>query len=445
MKSIASIGTVRRMVFFLACLSLLLPVAAGASGNVEKKDRLVVLSHKVHQTSANGTQPEADVTRDFIARNGLQDIEWRTFGTEEIKEKLFREASLPDSSVDVGFITNFWSSPVITNLFVPLDDYLKKAPIEDFQDIPASTQSIFKFGGKQYGIPVRVASLMVHANVAYFKERGVPFPPKTLEELYAAARKLTFTKPDGEKVFGLVLFGTPQVIGESLIGFARAWPNADYVSPDYQVRCNERPVVTVVEKVKGLLDEGVLPPDILSLSINDGIALFQNGRAAMFYGASAYYGPFNDPKVSKVAGNARVFAVPPSVDSPAGMEIADGVVNVWAMVIPRGAASKDLSWDFIRHLSGKAQSLQMALNGNGPTRQSLYDDPQYSQAVSPAVAEVIKRIIRVGRGAWPGFDNVTQAQELVGREIHLALLGKKTAQQAMDDAAVELKKLVPKQ
>ena len=323
---------------------------------------------------------------------------------------------------------------------------MQKAPYDDPQDIPASTMNIFKFGGKQYGIPMRVASLTMHANVEYFKERGVPFPPKTIEELYDAARKLTFTKPDGEKVYGLVRLldapghrrvsrGLRQGLAERRTTYPRITRSAATRSPSSRSskRCGTSGRKGPCRRISS--PSASTTPSPIS----------RNGRAAMIFGASAYYGPFNDPKVSKVAGKAKVFAMPPSKDSPAQMKTADGVVNVWSMVIPKGAADKNLSWDFVRTLSGKQQSLQMALNGNGP-------DPP-----------VPVRRPEIRRGPLPGSDRghqerhrhrprrlarLRQRHSGPGNrgpgEIHLALLGKKSPQQAMDDAAKELKNLVPK-
>lgn len=435
---------INRVILMTVLLMIFCIYAVSASGSSEaKKDTLVVLSHQVHANCATGTSPENDITKEFMDRNSLNQIEWRTYGTAELAEKLFREASLRNTPVDIGYLLNSSSSPVITSLFEPLDGYMKKTPIEEFGDFSKGMLDPFTFDNELYATPVRVAVSLMHANVAIFEERGVPYPPKNIEEIFDAAKKLTYTKPNGEKVYGMVIFGLPSVVGDPVLAFARAWPNVDFVSSDYQVMINDKPIVQIIDRFKDLIDSGVMPQETTSIGINDMISYFQSGRAAMCWGASGYNAVFNDPKISKVAGNVKSFAVPASIDSPKSVSVADGVCNIWAMVIPRGAQNKELSWDFIRHLSTKKSVLQMALNGNGPARLSTYDEPDFIKS-DPELAAAIKQVLNTGRPAWPGFENTSQAQEALGREIHLALLGRKSAQQAMDDAKKEIEELVPK-
>ncbi len=58
-------------------------------------------------------------------------VEWTTFDTGPLQERLFREAALGETTVDVGFILNTQAVPRTAELFEPLDAYLASDPIED--------------------------------------------------------------------------------------------------------------------------------------------------------------------------------------------------------------------------------------------------------------------------------------------------------------------------
>ena len=63
-----------------------------------------VFTHRVMQTVATGAQG-GDITKDWAAKNGVS-VQWTTFDTGPLQERLFREASLGETSVDIGFVVN---------------------------------------------------------------------------------------------------------------------------------------------------------------------------------------------------------------------------------------------------------------------------------------------------------------------------------------------------
>ena len=419
---------------------LVLVVSFSIVVNAEQKDKLIVIGHKVHQQVAEGTDPSINMFKDFMEENNLSEIEWITYDTAKLHEKLFRESSLSETNVDVGYCVNFYSGPKIVNLFEPLNKLMKDSPIEKFNDFPLGMVNALTFDNKLYGIPIRSAISALHINKAIFEERGVKIP-QTIEELFEAARKLTYTKDNGQKVYGLVIFGEVETICDPVLGFARAWPNVDYITSEYKVTTDKEPIVKAIKNLADLYKEGVLPPETLSLTINDSISYFKSGRAAMTFGASGYYKSFNDPIISSIAGNAEIYPLPASKDAPDTMEIADGLVNFWSMVIPHGVKDKQLSWKFIKYVSSEEFQLKMAMNGNEPTRLSLYDTPEYIE--NTPYAEVVKKILGCGRVPWPAFPGVEKAMNVFGNEVQMAILGKKSPEQAMKDATKKIEEIIP--
>ena len=64
------------------------------------------------------------------------EINWVTLGdTNAVAERLLRELSLAETTIDLGHLVNGRAIPRTLALFEPLDGYQQAEPIEDFADI----------------------------------------------------------------------------------------------------------------------------------------------------------------------------------------------------------------------------------------------------------------------------------------------------------------------
>jgi len=81
-------------------------------------------------------------------------------------------------------------------VIAPLDDLLK-AIGADTSDIIPSSLAWTQYNGKQYGLPFGQDTYALYYDVDAFKEAGIAGPPKTMDELWDDAAKLTKTNADG--------------------------------------------------------------------------------------------------------------------------------------------------------------------------------------------------------------------------------------------------------
>lgn len=416
----------------------LLGFAAGAraSAQAPKPEKLSIMSHAVHRAVV--TAPTGgDSAGEWSRASGVK-LEWLTFGVPEVHDRLYREASLAQGSVDLGLVANRYIGPRIATMFEPLDDYLAKAPIEDFADIAPGMVETMVYGGKRYGIPFRHATSGLHYNKALFAERGVDGPPRTMEELIVLAEKLTYVRADGTQVHGLVLDGTSPA---QIVDIARAW-DGDMLGLDYSVKATEPAMVRTVALLRDFYAKGVLPKIWLKFQTEDTTNFMVQGRAAMAitpFGRNPF---FNDPQRSKFAGQFAVTAVPSSAELAARYPVAPAKTEFWAFVIPKNTRHKELAWDLVRHFSSRENTVRAAMNGNGPCRASAYADPRYRAALPYADAE--GAVLRVARPPLPGWDNAARAEDMFKEELELALLGSKTPQAAMESVARRLAPMLPK-
>ena len=185
-----------RNLFVVGASAGLLVVATAES----RSEELTVVGHAVHRTSVTG-RAGGDIAGEW-AKNSGATVNWLTFNVQAVHERLYREANLNSTSVDVGFVANRYFQPQFQNMFEPLDDYLKSMPIENFEEIPKSMLDGLTYGGKLYGIPYRHATTGLHINTEIMKSVGITGLPKTFEEVVEYARKMTSPDPMGERFMG---------------------------------------------------------------------------------------------------------------------------------------------------------------------------------------------------------------------------------------------------
>jgi multiple sugar transport system substrate-binding protein len=385
-------------------------------------------------TTGNG----GDVVADFEAETGIK-VEWLILPWQDVTARLFREASLSSTEI-FGVVNNGEIAPKMAGIFEPVNDYMNANPIEDFEkDFYKGMVVSSTFDGKIYGIPFRNAVSGLHYNELFYKENGLGGPPKTVEELIDNCLKTTYTRSDGTKVYGYSMPGAKSV--NNVLFWSRGW-DGDVINSDYKVVCNEPPMVKALETLSMFKAKGAIPEAFLSITDDDRYTWIQQGRVAHDFNDFGSTEVYNDPKQSKVPGTWKTAAFPISEELKGKMDVAPAPVGGWLFSIPASHKYKQSAWDFIAFISKKDSTLRAALNGNGPLRKSTYQDPKYKEMIP--WAEIEMKAVEFGRPEFPGWDESKRSRDLWSDYCKTALLGKATAQEAMDKAAEEIIALLKK-
>jgi multiple sugar transport system substrate-binding protein len=394
---------------------------------------LNVLSHKVHQTVI-GTD-DKDLLKDWKASNDV-DVVFTTFDSNPLQDRLFREASLPETDYGVGYMIDNRPTSEIAALFQPLDDYQAKSPIEDFGDIAPGLVQGMTVDGKLIGIPVRHATQGLFYNEALLEEAGISAPPSTLEELVDQAKKLTFTSKAGTPVTGMVLASDLAVFP---VMFARAY-GGDFITKDFKLVPDPAAMEKGLQTLRDMFEAGALPRSYATTKNDDMVTWMQQGRAAFTVLPFARHAQLNNAEQSKYPGSIKAIEFPGSSSLPQGTPMSS-VTEAWAMVIPGNAKDKDLAWSYIREVSSKRVTLGMAINGNGPVRVSTYSEPALME--KNPVAAVEAKVLANARGAFPPFPEAARAQATMLEEVQLAVLGRKPVKDAVEAIIERVKPLLP--
>jgi multiple sugar transport system substrate-binding protein len=412
-----------------AAASLALPGIAHAQAKT-----VTALGHRVHQTSAT-TGPGGDATEAWRKQSGAT-VNWVTFGdVNAIHERLLREATLGETTIDVAYLLNGRAVPRNLKLFEPLDALLKDSAIEAMDDFAPGLIAPMKLDGALHGIPIRHATNALIYNEAILEERGVSKLPTSFEELAELARKLTFKRDDGTQVNGLAFTA---VFASNFLTLARCL-GGDYMTPDGKLVANEPGMVKALTLLADFYKAGVLPRNFATVNNEEITTWMQQGRAAMTINPFARLVTYNDPAKGKYGGRFKSL-LPPMAADLAGKVAYAPTTEFWSLVIPKNAKQKPLSWELIRALSSKAGTLAMALNGNGPTRVSTYSDEKLKAAMPYAADEAAA--LKASRIHLPAFDEQARAHDIFLEETQAAVLGIKPPQAAMDDAVKRVKPLL---
>jgi multiple sugar transport system substrate-binding protein len=404
--------------------TVLAGLAMVGQGVAQDPTTLTIISHRVHENVARGLgagTAGGDIMGEWAKAHNVT-LNWITADIDPMHDRLLRELTLPQGSIDVAFVINKYATPRLTRMLEPLGPYMEKSPIEAADGIPQKLLDGLTLDGNLFGIPFRHATTGMHYNMANIKAAGLDGPPKSIEEVVEYARKLTRKDADGNQIYGMTVpaGSGPFAILSLFSGFG-----ANLFDSDLNVTANSPEMVEALTTMRDLFKEGVLPPNLPTLSIDEIITLVQQGRTGLAIDPFARYGTFNSPDAAKYPGQVLVAAIP----GRAGAEpTVVAMTEIWAMVIPANAPHKDLAWDFIRTLSSPDATVRAALNGNGPIRPAAYDDPRvqkmlpYWQAEAQAIANATMLPSH--------YDGAAETGQIFMEEFQSAVLGFKSPEDA---------------
>lgn len=159
---------------------------------------------------------------------------------------------------------------------------------------------------------------------------------------------------------------------------------------------------------------------------------FASGTIALNLDWPGWATYFNDPKSSKVAGNVGI--VPP----PAG---SSGKRTGWSghhgFSVTESCGTKEAAASLVWFLTNEDSQKQESAAGTLPTRTAVWDYVIEQAASDPYKKEVLSVFQETAKTAFPVPQTPSwiEISNAVYPELQAAILGDKTSQQALDDAA----------
>jgi len=302
----------------------------------------------------------------------------------------------------------------------PVNAYLKDPALtaSDYQweDFFPKFRAAMEVRGAILGPPVMAEYLSLLYRKDVFKQYQVPVP-RTLDELEAAAR-LLHKKPmgtQGAPGVGIVSRGHGPVTTGLYASLLHSMGGTWFAN-------GGRPTMTGPQSLAALEWIGRLlgryaPPDVAKFNWPEAVAVFLDGRAAMYIEGSSIY-PLIEHSSSRIAEQVG-FAPFPS--GPGG---AGGTVAVRGMAIAKQSANPGAAWLFMQWMSGPEIVRKALMHGVLVARESAWKDRTARSEVPPDLAEGLQQAGRTGVIDWlPPMVAVTSAREVIGQVITSAILG----------------------
>jgi len=317
---------------------------------------------------------------------------------------------------------------------------IKPDPAYDVDDLLPAMRNGLSVDGKLYAAPFYGESSMLMYRKDLADKAGVTFAERpTWAQVKDAAAKMNDPKAG---VYGICLRGKPgwgdnmAFITTMVNSYGGQWFDMSW-KPQLESKPWHDAITDYVELLKKYG-----PPGSSANSFNEILALYNEGKCAMWIDATIAASFITDPKQSKVADKVA-FAQGPYSATQKGANW----LWAWALAIPAGTKNADAAQKFINWATSKDYIALVAKEkgwGSVPTgtRKSTYANPEFLKAAKFADAEK-KAIdsanandstlpkspyVGVQFAAIPEFQAIGIA---VGQQMSSALAGKVSVDEAL--------------
>ncbi|NGZ74935.1 ABC transporter substrate-binding protein [Saccharibacillus alkalitolerans] len=268
------------------------------------------------------------------------------------------------------------------------------------------------YEGRNYGVPIGSNNLALYYNKDMLNEAGIE-PPKTWDELYAAAEKLS--KP-GVYGFAMTAVKTEEGTFQFLpLLYQSGSDLTNFDNPD---------TVRALTLIDELVANGYMSKEIMNQKQSDTVIQFSTGKVAMMMN-----GTWQIPLLRKEAKvNWDVVQLPADKQSATVL----GGEN-WA--ITDASKHKDIAFDIIKFASEPEQSkkfLQAA--GRLPSREDYLQDPFWQDDPQLKIFADNMSVARA-RAYGPNYPKMSEAIQLMTQEV---IIDMKTPEEAVKDAAAKI-------
>jgi multiple sugar transport system substrate-binding protein len=356
---------------------------------------------------------------DFEAKTGIK-VTLEQLGEDQLTQKLTTEFTAGSSDVDAFMQRPLQEAKLHqqNGYYQDLNKYLKdtaKTPADyDVNDISKAALGTETVGDVLTGIPIVVESEVLYYRKDLLQAANISVP-KTLDELKAAAAKLT---DKSKEQYGFVARGqrSPSVTQFSsfLYSFGGDW---------FDLK-TKKATIDTPEFIQAVTFYGQLlreygPPGVLNMSFPQAAAVVAQGKGAQYTDANSIYQLMLDPKQSTVADKMGVAPFPAG---PKGANMY--TVTSWGLSMYAKAPHKDAAWEFIKWATSKEIVIKTQSTGAVPgARKSAFEDP-VGKSKFPADWSAAAAASANGRGYdRPLVVQVQKARDIIGEVITASIQG----------------------
>lgn len=365
--------------------------------------------------------PNIKVQLEHVAYDQLHDKELASFNAKG------------DGTYDVVDVDEIWTAEYADAGFI--QPVSKRYTDEMKKGILPSGLNIVSYKSEYYGLPMFNDVLFFYYNEDLLKKAGFDHPPKTWDEFTQMSKALQDKK---------LVEGNASSWGwsanEGLVcyysQFLGSFGGKFFDEQGNPVFNNEKGVQALQYMADSMGKEGIVDKGSINYNDRQILDAFKNGKTAFVSGWSFYWGEIND-KDSKVKGQAKVALVPSGNGNQSST-----VTGSMYLGVTQQTKHADAAWKFIEFLGSKEVQKQQSIKAGAlPIWKDLYSDEELNKnhGAMKEMMEQLKHTV-----SRPSMDSYNEFSKELQIKLQEVLTGKKSAKQALDEAAVKAKELAKK-
>ena len=367
---------------------------------------------------------------DFEADNPGLSVRWVDLPWSQMESKI-ESAILRESLPDVVNLNSSFAHLLTRpDAWLDLDTILSDSVKNEY--LPNLWQAS-QIDGKSFAIPWYCTTSITIYNSELFKRAKVDEPPTNYTELAKVARQI---KEKTDKYAFFVSF-LPEGGNEVLESFGKM--GVDLIDVDGKAAFNTPVGEAVFKYWVDLYREGLLPKEVLTEGIQAGEDLYQAGETAMVFSGPEFIEAIseNTPEIGKVSFPTSQIT---------GKTDKKGIM-LMNFAISRNTKLPDGALKFVLFITNYHNQMVFAQETNVlPSTTKTLENSYFQNISSDASTQERGRVISAGQifaaeVLLPPIKNLDKLKQIIYQNLQGAMLGEKTIEQAIADAASEWNKL----
>lgn len=383
-----------------------------------------------------------DMTSEFTRLTGIK-VRWDTMNELQLRDKLMLDFAAGTGTYDVVMVDCVWVGEFAEKgVVIPLDEYLENSTYTpewyDYEDmIPAYREGLAKWDGRTYGVVSAGQTSLLGYRTDLFEKYGID--PASIDSYDRVLELADFFNGKEPGLYGISMRGQR---GHNIVVsfFTVMYPfGGRLFDDDWNVLINSEKSIEALEFLIELMQYA--PPGVENYNSEEQCAAVARGDVALALDVSAcppYYEPFG----SVAEGKMGYLAPPPG---PEG----DFAANAgWLLGISSNAKQREAAWAFMVYMTSKDKVDDFLAVGGDISRTSTFGNPDVLDSkpfAKPTLDALGKayNLIDAGVTHWrPAIPEWSRIGEILGFEVNAAIIGIKSAEQALDAAAEQIYSLM---
>lgn len=361
----------------------------------------------------------------FEKENPAVKVNWVDVPWSAMESKILTAVAAKTAPDVVNLNPDFASVLAARNAWLNLDS---KIPTDVRSSYLPNIWKASTLKGKSFGIPWYLTTRLTIYNTDILKQAGISKPPVTYVELAQVAKQVK------EKTGKYAVFTTfvPEDSAEVLESIVQMGVNL--VDDQGKAAFNTPVGKAAFQYWVDLYKQELLPPEVLTQGHRHAVEMYQAGQTALV-GTGA---EFLKTIATNAPAIAQVSAVAPEITGKTGKKN----VAVMNLVIPKDSDQPDAAIKFALFVTNSQNQLAFAKAANvlpsttSALADSYFKSPPTSNNSSMDQARIVSASqLKQAEVLIPTMQNINVLKRAIYENLQAAMLGEKTVDQAVADAA----------